>query len=655
MLVYKRSCALKRNIFVLAISVSISALLAAAWPSAGADQEKARQRPLAERRNRPTADRAAAGVASAVAGWTAAVDISNTAAESRAPVIDLDARGNAYVIWQDWPVFYGAGGPRQTMFNTNMTGQWQSAATLIHDQLYISIDDSGFPTVAVNPSGTKIIVAYHDGDFAARLMQVFYREWSNGSWGEDYLNFSQAPAPCEYPAIAFSPLDDTIFGLFMADVGTPFELAMRYRDGVTGTWSSPELTNILSGRSKYLYLTKQMKFDPSGVLHTVFTTHTQAWYAKNATPKDPNTWSPAFNLSGETGLTDTDPRLAVDNAGEAYAVWQQMIGGNQEIMFRKTVGGVWQPAENISQTPNPSEIPTIAVNRATGDLFVAWQEYLPGNAEVFLKSYELQPGSTAKSWSENINVTNSPGPSGEPYLNSDVSGNIYLVYVDLPPGAAKLEIMYMVRQSGPRPPVNMALTTSLDASETRKVNTLTWEANPDNTNYTIASYKIYRSEGGADFGLLATVPASTLQYQDTNLEPGTIYAYRMTSVADDGREGQSSAIIDDNKNFQLPPVRIALTLAFNKILFSQENYVTITFAPNPLNKDTTVAGYEIYRRKVGESDDRFGLLASLNATTFTYTYVVRPPDSTAQKFAYALKTVFKSGTKSDLSTIVAEQ
>ncbi len=624
---------MKNRIFVITIFVSIIALLTAAG------QERIRRTPR----------RTVARVANAATGWTTPVNISNTGAESRAPVIDLDAQGNAYVIWQDWPIFYGAGGPRQTMFNTNRTGQWQPAATLIHDQIYISIDDTGFPTVAVNPSGTKIFVAFHDGDFSVMLMQVFYREWSNGSWGPEG-NFSQAPVPSEYPAIAFSPIDDTIFGLFMVDIEIPFGLAIRYRDGATGIWAPPDLTNILPSASKYLYLTKHLKFDPYGVLHTVFTTHFEAWYAKNATPKDPNTWTAAVNLSGATGLGDTDPRIAVDGAGEAYVVWQHMIGGNQEIMFRKTIGGVWQAAENISQTPNDSEFPTIAVNRTNGDIFVAWQEDLPGNPEVFLKSYEVQSGS----WTQNVNFTNTPGGSGEPYLNSDVGGGIYLVYVDTPSGA-KPEVFYSAIPSGPRPPTNIALATSLDASETRKVNTLTWQTNPDNADYTIANYKIYRSVGGGDFGVLTTVSASTLQYVDQNLDTGTIYAYRLTSVADDGREGQPSASFDDDKDFELPPVRIALSLAYDKILFSQKDHVTITFSRNPLNKDATVAGYEIYRRKVGENDDRFEQIASLNATTFNYSYIIQPPDSVTKKYAYALKTVFKTGTKSDLSTIVEEK
>ncbi len=629
---------MKSKIFRVAVSVSILALLAAAG------QERIKRTP----------DRRDARVESGATGWTAPVNISNTGAESRAPVIDLDNQGNAYVIWQDWPGYYGAGGARQTMFNTNKAGQWQSGATLIHDQLYIAIDDSGFPTVAVNPSGTRIFVAYHDGDFVARLMQVFYREWANGSWSPDYLNFSQAPAPCEYPALAFSPLDDTIFGLFMADVGTHFELAMRYRDGVTGAFSSTDLTNILSGASKYLYATKHMKFDPQGVLHAVFTTHTQAWYSKNATPKNLGSWSTAVNLSGETGLRDTNPRIAVDNAGEAYVVWEQVIGGNMEIMFRKTIGGVWQAAENLSQTSNDSEFATIAVNRMTGDLFVAWQEDIPGNGEVFVKSYELQSGSTARSWSPNINFSNSPGPSGEPYLNSDVNGGIHLVYVDTPSGG-RPEIFYSARSSGPKPPVNITLTTTLDSSETRKVNTLAWQTNPDNTSFTVTNYKIYRSVGGGDFSLLTTVSASSLQYQDTNLDTGTIYAYRLTSVASDGREGQTSAAVDDNKDFQMPPVHVTLTVAYNKILFYQENYVRIAFDRNPLNKDANVAGYEVYRRKVGESDDQFALIASLDATTFNYSYVIRPPDPVLQKYAYALKTVFNNGAKSGLSTIAVEK
>jgi hypothetical protein len=94
---------------------------------------------------------------SVVTGWTTPVNISNTAAQSRAPVIDLDAQGKAYVIWQDWPIFYGGGGPRQTMFTTNRSGQWEPPF-LVHDALYIAIDDVGFPTVSVNPSGSKIMV-----------------------------------------------------------------------------------------------------------------------------------------------------------------------------------------------------------------------------------------------------------------------------------------------------------------------------------------------------------------------------------------------------------------------------------------------------------------------------------------------------------------
>lgn len=592
---------------------------------------------------------------SVVTGWTTPVNISNNAAQSRAPVIDLDAEGKAYVIWQDWPLFYGAGGPRQTMFNTNRTGQWQAQTTFIHDALYIGIDDVGFPTVAVNPSGSKIMVVYHDADWSVQLMQVFYREWANGTWGPDYQNLSQAPVPSEYAAIAFSPLDDTFFCLFMVDVDVPFELALRYRDGATGNWPSPELTNILNGYSKYLYLTKHFKFDPSGVAHAVFSTHRDAWYAKNATPKNLNTWSPAVNLSGETGLNDTDPRIAVDNNGEAYVVWQHMVSGNQEIMYRRTINGAWQAVENLSQTSGDSEFPTIAVNPITSEVHVAWQENLGGNFEVFLKSYELQPGTTTKTWSSNINFSNNSGPSGEPYMSCDANGNVHLVYVDMTSTSNSLDVMYSMKQAGPRAPRNVAIDTYLDAGETRKINKLTWEADPENASFTISNYKIYRKVGGGSFSLLASPPSSTLLYEDQNLDPAIIYAYRLTALSDTGRESQPSPIVDDNKIFVRPPVRITLSSVLDKILFSRKKHVTITFAKNPLNNNNTVSGYEIHRRKAGENDTQFSLLATLNASTFTYSYIIPPPDAITQRYAYAIKTKFASGAISGLSTIVTEQ
>jgi hypothetical protein len=628
----------KNKIIALIVFASVVSLTAA---SGSGPAVQAGPQPISER-------------TSVVAGWTTPINISNNADQSRAPVIDLDAQGKAYVIWQDWPFFYGGGGPRQTKFNSNRTGQWEQPF-LIHDAAYIAIDDVGFPTVAVNPSGSNIFVVCHDGDFSVSLMQVFYREWANGAWGPAFQNLSEAPAPSEYPAIAFSPLDNTFFCLFMVDVNVPFELAMRYRDGATGNWPPSELTNILTGASKYLYLTKHFKFDPSGVAHAVFTTHRDAWYTKNPTPKNPNTWSAAVNLSGETGLNDTDPRIAVDNNRDVYVVWQHMVSGNQEILYRRTINGVWQAAENLSQTSGDSEFPTIAVNPITSEVHVAWQENLGGNIEVFLKSYELQPGTTTKAWSNNVNFTNSSGGSGEPYMSCDANGNVYLVYVDTASSSNSLDIMYAMKQAGPRPPRNVAIDTYLDAGETRKINKLTWEADPENASFTIINYKIYKKVGSGSFTLLASPPTSTLQYEDLDLDPNLHYTYRMTALSDTGRESQPSPTVDDNKNFVLPPVRVTLTSVLDKILFSRRKHVTITFAKNPLNNNDTVSGYEIYRRKAIEDDLQFSLLTTLNAATFTYSYIIPPPDAITQSYAYAIKTKFASGARSGLSTIVTEQ
>jgi hypothetical protein len=684
------------------------------------------------------------------AGWTSPVNISNTpGVESRNPVIAVDAQGKAYLTWVDWPGYVGAGGERNMMFNSNRTGQWQTESTVIAPARYTSIDDVGFPTIAVNSAGSDVIVAYHDADYGRGVMQVFYSEWANGTW-RSIENFSDTYKPSEYITLAFSPLDNTLFGIFMVDVDVPFELAMRYRDGQTGQTVPADIINVMNRASKYLYLTKYFAFDPKGTAHLVFTNHREAFYSKNSDPKNFNGWTGAVNISGGTGLTDTDPHVAVDNDGEAYVVWQALAGGNKEIFLRKTVNGQWLPdVENISGTPDESDLPAIAVNPATKEIYVAWQEIGGGTSKVLMKSYELQSGGSTKAWSSAVNMSSDFGTSGEPFLMWDAKGTLHLAFAATI-GGDRTEIVYMAKpgigftitspnggeswealktfpitwttqgaisnvkieystdggsnystivastpntgsyswtvpntpstnclvrvseattgsptdtsdavftiiKPSVQPPVNLALDTSLNSTRDRKINTLSWAANPQNASVTITSYKVYRKPAGAAdtaFVVMASVGGTATQYADTDLDILTKYAYRVTAVSSLGAESVPTETVVETKKFEFAPVSITVTTVVNKTLFYQIKENTILFVPSPYNPSADVAGYDLYRRKTSESDSALAFVKSLDAATFS---TKDAGLKGVQKYAYALKTRYTDGRISDFSTAVAEK
>jgi hypothetical protein len=138
----------KLKLWMLILIASISALTLSAG-SAG--RMSAAAKPGAPAENVP-------------AGWTPPVNISHTAAESRNPVAAIDDQGRLYVTWVDWPGYVGAGGEREMMFTTNRDGGWPAAPVVTASAVYTAIDDVGFPTVAVNQTGSNVIVGYHDAD-----------------------------------------------------------------------------------------------------------------------------------------------------------------------------------------------------------------------------------------------------------------------------------------------------------------------------------------------------------------------------------------------------------------------------------------------------------------------------------------------------------
>jgi hypothetical protein len=210
----------------------------------------------------------------------------------------------------------------------------------------------------------------------------------------------------------------------------------------------------------------------------------------------------------------------------------------------------------------------------------------------------------------------------------------------------------------PKAPLNPALDTRLDTTETKKTNKLTWQANSENAAIPLKNYRVYRKRSGqADsaFALLASVSPATLQYEDSNLEILQKYVYRLTTLATNNDESDPSTSVAETKKFEFPPLNPAVQTAMNRILFYQEKHVTVTFEKNTLNDEAEVSGYELYRRKAGESESEFTVIATLSSSTLSYKYIIKPPESLTQKYDYALKTTFADGRKSRFSAVATEQ
>jgi hypothetical protein len=590
-------------------------------------------------------------------GWTAPVNISHLGGESDLPMLAVDDNGKAYVCWEEW--YGGLGDPRAMAFNTNFSGQWGTSIENLLD--YNTIDDSGYPVIACDPSNGTAYLAYHDGDFVNYNMEVKCVEFTQGvQTSKKWISLT--PNPSDYATLAVNPVDKTAYCMWFDDVTgqTIWELVYRWRDPATKQWSTTlAQVPVFTGRSKYW---RDMVIDKNGTAHLVFILRSPAevWYTKNPTPQNANTWTAPIPLSGDTGRDWMMPRIAADKDGDVYVVWYANTGGyetaTEEVWFNKTVNGVWQSKENLSNSPTRSEGCCVAVDPVNKDVYVVWHELLgTSNWEVYLRIYASQTTGAAKSWSDIYNMTNDSTHSAEPIIRIDAKRGIHLVYHDYV--GENREIMYMYKQGvQAQPPLSPAVISAMNASEDVRTNTLSWAANPANAGVAIANYKIYRKIASAADGTFASIGqanASTFHYVDSGLVSSMRYAYRMTTVLSSGEESVPSESATDG-TLVFAPVNVAITTAVTRIAFYQTKDNTITWSASPNNASSDIAGYDIYRKNLGEDDTAFTKLntSSLSASTSSYTEVKLVG---SQKYTYALKTKFKDGRESTYSAAVSQQ
>lgn len=108
-------------------------------------------------------------------------------------------------------------------------------------------------------------------------------------------------------------------------------------------------------------------------------------------------WGAATLIDTNTGYSAWSPRVAMDDAGNAIAVWQQFDGTRGRVYARRFAGGAWQAADVGCPGGNPDATgndgiclvdnaanlgafnPDIAIERdGGGTAMVAWEQYTSG-------------------------------------------------------------------------------------------------------------------------------------------------------------------------------------------------------------------------------------------------------------------------------------
>jgi hypothetical protein len=377
--------------------------------------------------------------------------------------------------------------------------------------------------------------------------------------------------------------------------------------------------------------------------------HSNVIFVENKTPKVNATWTNDINLSGPTGAGSAEPQIACDNDGNVYLVWQTTRGGNKEVGFRKRINGVWHNFENISNTSGASEFPTIAVDRVTGKVYVAWHDKTPGNWDILFREFD------GEKWKDTENLTKTGATSARPDLFCDAGGGIHLVYLEnLGHWSVRYKMKEGVYDFPIYSPLNLELTTHFNDSTSKKTNSLKWDENPDNERHAEFQYIIYRKEHGqadSQYRSIAMVPHTTLSYKDKSLPTNKKYFYRLNSLSEWEEESEEASNAA-TENWIWPALDPVLGTQYNRFLFYQEKINSLSWSPNPLNDAITVGSYDICRKFALQPDSEYAIISSVGADV--YSYQDRGLDMD-ESYSYFIVVVDEDGIEAEPSVAVSEE
>jgi hypothetical protein len=175
-------------------------------------------------------------------------------------------------------------------------------------------------------------------------------------------------------------------------------------------------------------------------------------------------WQSPITLSGPVQGA-FEPQVAIDEAGEAIAVWDAWLGREEQVIQVSTrpAGGNWSAPLDLSRTDEGAARPDLSMNER-GEAAISWQAHPSGWNVV-----QVAQRSVLGSWSPPEEIAGRFGPANsnapEPQVAMDPEGDVALAWQNFEVSEGVVDAA--VKQAGSpwSPPTQMASPTGYGACE----------------------------------------------------------------------------------------------------------------------------------------------------------------------------------------------
>jgi uncharacterized protein YheU (UPF0270 family) len=307
-------------------------------------------------------------------------------------------------------------------------GTWKHPAAL-YDHISPNGSKADAPHVAMDSAGNAVVVWEQMNGSVSCILKSEYR---NGSWvhpssATQYINPGSTSA--HKPIAAMDDLGNAIIVWEQSDGSHTRIYKSEYR---AGAWSHPViLLNSISpdgtpAQNPRVVMNNQGEAiitweQTDGIVSRIF----KSDYRNNA-------WNNPSSLSDNISPDGTDatlPQAAMDDNGNAVIVWQQSDHYYSQIFMSEYRGNAWQHPANLNNNVSPdgtsAQNPQVVMNRK-GEAIITWEQNDGSASQIFKSEYRNSAWNHPANLSDNI----SPDDSGnfEPKAAMDNAGNAIIVW-----------------------------------------------------------------------------------------------------------------------------------------------------------------------------------------------------------------------------------
>lgn len=323
-------------------------------------------------------------------------------------------------------VWYQFDGVRNNIWSSQfvpLTG-WAAAAQIEND----NVTGMSLPRIAVDSNGNAISVWQQSGG-GNNILANRFGFGLGGGWGA-HLGIDADPGFASVADVKFDSNGNAIAVWRQTDGVRYHVMANRYVVGIGwGLAVAVEADNTADA------LSPRVAVDPAGNAIAV-------WYKSDGTRT--NIWANRYTSLGwgTPALIETDnagdarfPEIGVDSAGNAIVVWQQSNGSYNSVWAnRYSVATGWGTAVTIESQTAYANTPDIAIDR-NGNAIAVWTQGNPTRSNIWMNRYSIATG-----WGTESAIETGDFDSSLAKVAIDPSGNALAVWQRLQQGGAIADI-----------------------------------------------------------------------------------------------------------------------------------------------------------------------------------------------------------------------